>query len=162
MLLAPTEPVEPATYTWQPTNGLSCIHCASPKASPQTTTTYTLTKTQCRSTTTAAVTVTIKTDCRLEEQMVMPNTFTPNEDGINDTFMLQLPAGFLVKEFKVYNRWGNVIKGDEVLTTQNTVQWDGRTTSGEACSQGVYYYVLRYTDAKAEEQKLNGFITLFR
>ena len=90
MLLAPTEPVEPATYTWQPTNGLSCIHCTSPKASPQTTTTYTLTKMQCRSTTTAAVTVTVKTDCRLEEQMVMPNTFTPVSYTHLDVYKRQL------------------------------------------------------------------------
>ncbi|MES2130800.1 MAG: hypothetical protein V4506_00540 [Bacteroidota bacterium] len=39
------------------------------------------------------------------------------------------------------------------LRDSTFIEWDGRTTAGEACSSGVYFYVLRYTDAKGDNQK---------
>ncbi len=55
---------------------------------------------------------------------------------------------------------------DEVLNAENSkvrvVHWDGRTTSGLECSDGVYFYVLHYTDNAGELQKKKGNITLIR
>jgi len=48
------------------------------------------------------------------------------------------------------------------LKTINTVLWDGRTTSGEKCADGYYYYVLQYTETTEETQKKKGFINLFQ
>ncbi|MES2132861.1 MAG: gliding motility-associated C-terminal domain-containing protein [Bacteroidota bacterium] len=159
--LAQPSPTEFAEYSWQPATGLSCSTCASPKAAPQSSTSYTLTKKQCHAITTDVVTITVKPDCDLKTQLNIPNVFTPNEDGMNDTFMIQLPAGSVLKEFTVHNRWGNLIKTDD-LKTQSVILWDGRTTAGEPCTAGVYYYTLQYTDAKGATQKLKGFISLFR
>ena len=159
--LAPASPTEFAEYSWQPTNGLSCTTCASPKASPQVTTTYTLTKKQCKATTSAHVTLTVKADCDVKKQLEIPNVFTPNEDGRNDTFKINLPVGSVLKEFNVYNRWGNVVHSTEPHG-QTVLLWDGRTTAGEACSAGVYYYVLQYQDADGGLQKRNGFISLIK
>ena len=161
VVLAPVSPTEFAEYSWQPANGLSCTNCASPKASPQTTTTYTLTKKQCKATTSARVTLSVKTDCDVKKQVEVPNVFTPNEDGINDTFRVQLPSGSVLKEFTIYNRWGNIVHSTDVHG-QTVLLWDGRTTAGEACSAGVYYYVLQYTEAEGGVQKRNGFISVFR
>jgi len=161
IVLAPASPTEFAEYSWQPANGLSCTTCASPKASPQSTTTYTLTKKQCKATTSAHVTLTVKADCDVKKQLEIPNVFTPNEDGVNDTFRVQLPLGSILKEFNVYNRWGNIVHSTE-SHGQTVLLWDGRTTAGEACSAGVYYYVLQYQDADGGLQKRNGFITLFK
>ena len=159
--LAQPSPTEFAEYSWQPAAGLSCNTCASPKAAPQSSTTYTLTKKQCHATTTDVVSITVKTDCDLKTQLNIPNVFTPNEDGVNDTFMIQLPVGSLLKEFTVHNRWGNTIKTDDIKS-QTVILWDGRTTASEPCTAGVYYYTLQYTDAKGATQKLKGFISLFR
>ncbi len=161
IVLAPVSPTEFAEYSWQPANGLSCTTCASPKASPQTTTTYTLTKKQCKATTSAKVTLTVKADCDVKKIVEIPNVFTPNEDGANDTFRVQLPVGSVLKEFNVYNRWGNLVHATEP-NGQTVLLWDGRTTAGEACSAGVYYYTLHYTDAEGGVQKRNGFISVFR
>ena len=161
ILLAQHSPTEFAEYSWLPVMGLSCNTCASPKAAPQSTTTYTLTKKQCHATTTDVVTITVKTDCDLKTQLNIPNVFTPNDDNVNDTFIVQLPAGSMLKEFTVHNRWGNTIKTDE-LKSHTVILWDGRTTAGEPCSAGVYFYTLQYTDAKGDTQKLKGFISLFR
>ena len=40
--------------------------------------------------------------------------------------------------------------------------WNGRTTSGIECSEGIYFYTLEYKDAKGDTQKKNGYITLLR
>ncbi len=91
----------------------------------------------------------------------IPNTFTPNGDGVNDTWHFNLGSDVIINEFEVYNRWGNLIKKLEI-DNSNYILWDGYTTSGESCSDGIYFYVLKYTDAKDEVQNKKGFISLFR
>ena len=80
----------------------------------------------------------------------LPNTFTPNGDGLNDTFRAfdrpngKCPRFVKTIEFKVFNRWG----GKEIYSysTQNTVEpnyfidWDGRDSSGKELPEGTYYY----------------------
>jgi gliding motility-associated-like protein len=108
------------------------------------------------------VTVTVIQDCNTlgAEALEAPNVFTPNGDGTNDTFMFSVfSAKGLV--FNIYDRWGLLIKNSE-LKTNNYVLWDGRTTSGEACSEGVYFYTLQYTDSNGDVHKKNGYVSLFR
>ena len=89
---------------------------------------------------------------------IIPNVFTPNGNDVNEYWRITLPIGSKLKELEVYNRWGNT-----VFTSGGTIKpWFGRTSSGEPCSEGVYFYVLKYTDAKGVEQKKNGYISLFR
>jgi gliding motility-associated-like protein len=155
---------EATAYSWLPTNGLSCATCANPKASPNSTTTYTLTKTQCKAITTASITVTVKTDCNpplVTEALEVPNVFTPNADGINDAWEFNLGKGCTLSGVEVYDRWGLLIKNLE-LNTNNYVLWDGRTTSGIACSEGVYYYTLTYKLVNGDTETKKGFITLIR
>jgi len=66
----------------------------------------------------------------------VPNTFTPNGDGLNDTFGI---SGEAIKDFNlvVYNRWGQ-----KLFETENVnLQWDG-TVNGEVAPQGSYAYML--------------------
>jgi gliding motility-associated-like protein len=90
----------------------------------------------------------------------IPNVFTPNGDGINDTFNFSI-VGASDVSFMIYNRWGNIIK-NSTLSTNTHILWDGHTTSGEACSEGIYFYTLQYTDAKGDTHKKNGYVSLFR
>ena len=64
----------------------------------------------------------------------LPNTFTPNGDGLNDTFGV---TGEAIKDFSliIYNRWGQ-----KVFETDNANQrWDG-TYNGINAPQGSYAY----------------------
>ena len=83
------------------------------------------------------------------------NVFTPNEDGINDEWIIRnLPKNSLIK---IYDRWGiqvGGLEGNEGI--QGTFKWDGRTTSGERCKNGVYYYVI------TTDKTRKGFIQLIR
>jgi gliding motility-associated-like protein len=94
----------------------------------------------------------------------IPNVFTPNNDGMNDTFTIKVEG---VKELSVaiFNRWGNLMK--EYRSTLNLSPtiinlWDGRSATGEAVPEGVYFYVINVSDIKDEQRKYSGTIHLFK
>jgi gliding motility-associated-like protein len=81
--------------------------------------------------------------------VVIPDGFSPNNDGINDTFEIPHLA-ILFPNFKleIYNRYGSLVyKGDI-----NVPNWDGTTTVGglnlgdKLLPTGVYFYILDFND----------------
>lgn len=82
---------------------------------------------------------------------IIPNVFTPNKDGIND--ILKITLCNPIQKISIYNRWG--IKVFE--TTNMNHDWDGRTTSGEECTDGIYYYII-----ETKEKNVKGFVQLIR
>ncbi len=82
------------------------------------------------------------------------NVFTPNNDGLNDCFRIQLNGEFAgCADLVIYNRWGIPV----FHTTYSGVCWDGTTDAGIAASDGTYYYIL---DVNGVKEK--GFVTLLR
>lgn len=81
----------------------------------------------------------------------LPNVFTPNEDGTNDTFRpfdeysgnegARCPRFVNSVNFRVFNRWGTVIYTYQ-SGGENTIyiNWDGKGDTGELLPNGVYYY----------------------
>lgn len=98
--------------------------------------------------------------CCLENTSKVPNAFSPNGDGLNDTFrpLIVENSCFEVK-FWIYNRWGELVfeskKPDD--------SWDG-TSNGKKCPADVYVWVLRFNSSPNTTQSniLNGDITLIR
>ncbi|MEH0153713.1 PKD domain-containing protein [Limibacter armeniacum] len=97
-----------------------------------------------------------ETSCTTEETIVVreacppkifaPNAFTPNGDGMNDTFFIE--SKFLLNiEMKIYNRWGEIIfyreyaDGEELRNPDNG--WDG-TYRGKPVELGTYLVTLKY------------------
>ena len=91
----------------------------------------------------------------------IPNVFTPNGDNTNDVWQFTLGFGNNLKSLHIYDRWGLEILIDNI-ETKTMMHWDGRTTAGEACTAGVYFYTLEYSNVLDEHKKLNGYITLIR
>ncbi len=94
----------------------------------------------------------------------LPNAFSPNGDGYNDTYK-PYPYRFVNKvEFIVYNRWGNVI----FETANPDLLWEGTSLSGSTVPDGVYYYTCRVfqqissTGIIQSPIVLTGFIELIR
>jgi gliding motility-associated-like protein len=150
------------TYKWF-ANGIliDTLH-GQLKIKPNNNTTYVVQKQTSCVTTSDTLVVTYTGACPVLPtditEPIIPNVFTPNGDDVNENWRIILPAGAKLKELEVYNRWGNI-----VFVSEGTIKpWFGRTSSGEPCSEGVYFYVLKYTDAKGEEQKKNGYVSLFR
>jgi gliding motility-associated-like protein len=147
-------------YQWY-ANGLAIDTTSYITIKPSQTTTYVLHTTNC-GTNTQTVVVTYSNNCEpiIIVEPTIPNVFTPNGDGINDVFTFSV-VGAKNLVFGIYNRWGNLIQ-TTTLQQQTTVLWDGRTTSGEECASGVYFYTLEYTDANGDVHKKNGYVSLIR
>lgn len=85
-----------------------------------------------------------------------PNTFTPNGDGINDTYK---PYGHNIKNvsFKIFNRWGEKVFES---STEN-IGWDG-TFKGEPLSPGIYTYSSTVTFLDETQKEFKGGVTLLK
>jgi len=144
------------SYLWQPNQFLNCTNCATPITSPNTSITYTLQKTECSITSTSTVNV-ISEDC--ETTYEIPNIFTPNGDSVNETWGINFSQTKYIKNFSltIYNRWGALI----LLSEKPNLKWDGHTTSGEVCADGVYFYTINF-ELNAEQKTFKGNITLIR
>jgi gliding motility-associated-like protein len=104
---------------------------------------------------TDTVFVTLKAcDC----EMLIPNSFTPNEDNKNDYFFPVLQCEYSLYSFTVFDKWGN-----QIFTTNNpTGKWDGRF-KGNLCDEDIYVYKIESTE-KESGKKVNrsGRVSLIR
>jgi gliding motility-associated-like protein len=85
----------------------------------------------------------------------IPNIITPNGDDRNEGWKIS-DTCFIVNKIIIYDRWG--IKIFE--TTRSAEAWDGHTTSGLPCSEGIYYFIISYSDSTQKNFTKNGFIQL--
>ncbi|MBC6993153.1 gliding motility-associated C-terminal domain-containing protein [Neolewinella lacunae] len=100
------------------------------------------------------------TNCPIYE---LPNTFTPNADGRNDNFV---PRGrcFVERvEFRIFNRWGQLV----FETEDPAINWNGQNLNGELLSSGTYYYVGQVFEQRLEgvtpaAEPISGYIELIR
>ncbi|MBZ0100032.1 MAG: PKD domain-containing protein, partial [Taibaiella sp.] len=147
-------------FLWSPASTLSCETCSNPVASPFKTTTYTVkvfSKFECVDS--ANVTITILCD---EKQLFVPNTFTPNGDGVNDIFMVRGTGINTLKAFRVYNRWGQVMfERSDVTVNDKAYGWDG-TFNGAQLPPDVYVWTVEAYCENGDLLKLKGDVTIIR
>ncbi len=141
-----------SSYFWTPNQFISCTNCPSPVVTPPADQLYTLEVTSadgCPSSDSLQVRVI------LPDAYAIPSAFSPNEDGKNDRFFILKASGVSVKEFKVFNRWGQMVHN-------NAAQgWDG-TFKGEPQELGVYSYLFVLQLFDGREVKESGDVTLVR
>ena len=93
----------------------------------------------------------------------IPNVFSPNGDGTNDYFTIRGTADLEeLVDFKVFNRWGNILFDQQHLDPQEGLNgWDG-THHGQPMPPDVYTYqvLLKMDDGKLRER--SGSVTLIR
>jgi len=90
--------------------------------------------------------------------MVIANAFSPNGDGKNDLFYLQVQESVIVHQFSIFNRYGQMVF-DTVDLSQG---WDGNFM-GQPADIGVYFYYLKYLCLGSDEEIVQkGDITLLR
>lgn len=94
-------------------------------------------------------------DCRVI--IDMPNVFTPNEDAINNSYLPIYYSAIDEADLIITNRWGEVVFNTDDLS----IGWDGNF-QGTPCSEGVYYYSIRFTDIFGEQDQIQGFFHLIR
>jgi gliding motility-associated-like protein len=90
----------------------------------------------------------------------IPNSFTPNKNGINDTFNIYSyglsPDNFLLM---IFDRWGN-----RVFKTNDLHEgWNGGMNNGSvALDPAVYVYHLDYQEINGKKHTLTGLVSLVR
>lgn len=142
-----------STFNISPAYGLSCTTCNNPEAQPYETTTYTVEITDSLGCTAIAL-FTVLVDEAVP--VYIPNAFTPNGDGVNDSWTIYTNA---VKQFKleIFNRWG-----EKVFETENSGQgWDG-TFKGKPAENGIYVYQGNIVLLNNVTRPVKGTLTLFR
>jgi gliding motility-associated-like protein len=89
----------------------------------------------------------------------VPNTFTIDDNDVNETFIPIFSDYTQIKKYKliIFNRWGELIWE----TTDYYLPWDGRA-NGKNCQDGVYTWKLLYEDKKYGNRTLVGHVTLLR
>ena len=86
----------------------------------------------------------------------VPNVFTPNDDGVNDVFLVYATAISSIR-LMIYNQWGKQI----FLSTDMRKGWDGLYNNGKAAA-GVYTYALEAIMQDGKRVTQSGSFTLIR
>ena len=85
----------------------------------------------------------------------IPNSFSPNADGMND-FFKPLGTGLHDIEMDIYDRWGEI-----VFSTNSKEGWNGNYNgNSKPCPEGVYVYKLKTLDPKGIFHEYSGHVTL--
>lgn len=151
----------PVSYLWKPSEGLSCTDCSNPVIQNiREDRMYILTVTSqygC----TATDTIRIRIFC--EDDLLIPNAFTPNDDGLNDVFYPQAPGYGIVKSMTIFNRWGETVFSKEDFPLNDpTYGWNGMFNNTVIEGSNVFVYVIRLKCANGSSRAVTGKVTLIR
>ena len=138
------------TYFWEPSYLFSDPNSLTTIAIPDETITVSLTATENGCTQTDYLTITITSE------LDIPNTFSPNGDNINETWIIDGIELYPDNAVKIYDRWGQ-----EVFQTtgySKVKNWNGNIRNRQA-TEGVYFYVIELGDGS---QVIKGTLTLIR
>ncbi|ACT93906.1 T9SS type B sorting domain-containing protein [Dyadobacter fermentans] len=136
-------------YRWMPPDFLNDVTYADPVSTPSRSITYLIAATNA-----SGCVARGEVQVKITENIFIPDAFTPNQDGINETWELKGIEGYPKCRVTIYNRWGEVIFHSEGY--QNA--FDG-TVAGALQMPGVYAYKIRLTENSPE---IMGSLTLIR
>ncbi|PHI18117.1 hypothetical protein CEQ90_19600 [Lewinellaceae bacterium SD302] len=92
----------------------------------------------------------VETKCSCN--IFIPNSFSPNGDGINDLFRVYdhcENSDIEYERLTIYDRWGGVVSKSE---NRSEPYWDGKTSSGQVLPEGIYIYLIEYKLARYDGQ----------
>ena len=89
-----------------------------------------------------------------EFEFIIPNIFSPNGDGVNETFAMRA-CGVYEYDIEIFNRLGEKV----FRSNSMNINWDGRIR-GRTASSGVYFYTIRIKDFRGEYLNYSGSLTL--
>lgn len=127
-------------YTWRPSISLNCDNCPSVIATPKATTNYVVWASNSVGCV-ATDTVTVFVVCN-NQNFFVPNTFSPNGDGMNDVFYPRGKGIERIRSMIIYNRWGErVFEKREFPVNDASAGWNG-FVNGRKANSDVYTYFI--------------------
>lgn len=92
-----------------------------------------------------------------QDWLVLPNAFSPNRDGLNDTFK-PLINGIADYKLDIFTKWGEHVYSVNGIEQEG---WDG-TSQGKESPKGIYMYKVSYQTERGKQEQLSGSVTLVR
>jgi gliding motility-associated-like protein len=137
------------SYAWSPATWLNNTSLLQPTVTPTNDITYTLT-------------VTSADGCIISDEVfvkvlktpTIPNTFSPNGDGVHDKWEIKYLNSYPGCTVEVYNRYGQLV----FRSTGYNQAWDG-TFKGKPLPAGTYYYLI---NPKNGRKQMSGFVDIIR
>ncbi len=141
----------PGTIVWSPGEFLSCVVCPNPIAVPNKDFTYVASYTDQNGCSASDI-----VKIFYKPILYIPNTFTPDEDNINNFFRIYA-SNIKSYELLIFNRWG------ELIHTMDDFDdfWDG-TFLGKPVPDGTYIWRIKYFDFNDEEYHQVGHVNVLR
>jgi gliding motility-associated-like protein len=102
-----------------------------------------------------AYTPVLTTEPVITKKIQIPNSFTANEDGLNEFWEIKGIEKFPDNKVTIFNRWGEVIYETRGYSSTNYF-------TGSGIMQGVYMYVVEVRDQKGYHKTINGDLTIIR
>ncbi|MEY2918628.1 MAG: hypothetical protein RIS73_2342, partial [Bacteroidota bacterium] len=147
-------------YLWTPSTGLGCTICYNTIAAPKNTTTYTIKVTDANGCINKDD-ITITVVCN-DKNVFIPNTFSPNNDGVNDLFYPRGTGLFSIQSMRIFNRWGEMVFQKANLFPNNpSAGWNG-TYNGRVQNSDVYTYIIEIICENSVILTYKGNITLIQ
>ncbi|MEO8403681.1 MAG: PKD domain-containing protein [Chitinophagaceae bacterium] len=148
------------SYNWSPVTRLSCTDCAIPVANPRFTSTYKVDIEDifgCKN----SSNITVNVICN-NQNFFVPNTFSPNGDGQNETFYPRGTGLYNVKSMTIFNRWGQIVFDRRNFAINDpSLGWNG-TFNGQKASADVYIYIIEVLCDNNTTIPIKGNVTLLR
>ena len=147
-------------WQWSPASGLDSPYASSPTATPKNNITYTVeASNEGNCTVSEEITISVLCDGR---NIFIPNTFSPNNDGMNDVFFPRGKGIFNVKSLRIFNRWGQMVFEKSNFNANNAAEgWNG-TYKGQQQSVDVYVYMMEVVCDNGTINRINGNVTLLK
>ena len=138
-------------YNWEPSILFANPSELSTVVFPEQTTVLTLIATENNCVLTDNLTITIL------EEISIPNMFSPNNDGINDSWIIKGIEKYPNNRIVIYDRWGQEVFKSSSYNSEKA--WNGRVKSN-IVTEGVFYFVLELNNEEKKQYK--GSITVIR
>jgi gliding motility-associated-like protein len=87
----------------------------------------------------------------------IPSAFTPNDDGLNETFGVITDVSVQSFSMQIYSKWGQLIFSSNDISKK----WDG-TFKGKKMPNGAYLWILNYVNLKGKKINEHGTVMLIR
>ncbi len=141
-------------YQWYPIEGLTDPGIDAPFANPSRTTIY-------------HVKVSVGDSCVFEDSVIVTvknlkdcweiyNTFSPNSDGKNDTWIIDGIQLYKTNKVTIFNRWKDFVNEFENYDNEAEV-WNGTNKNGTALPDGTYFYIIDTGD-----EQFTGWVQIAR
>ncbi len=147
-------------YLWSPLHDLSCSQCPNPSIEINKSSTYHI-KVTSDSGCVAKDDISIFIECE-SVKILMPNAFTPNNDGLNDFYKPYNRGINRYLEFCIYNKMGQKIYEKKNFTiNESNVGWNG-TFKGKEQNTGTYIYIIQAVCDSGKQVTSKGSFLLLR